>query len=39
MSAINFVRHSDCRWLLLAPPVDWLAGLALHVAQRGHHRV
>ncbi|MEO8309520.1 MAG: hypothetical protein ABI616_15930, partial [Pseudomonadota bacterium] len=27
MSAMNFVLHSDFRWVLLAPAVVWLAGL------------
>lgn len=27
MSAVNFALHSDYRWLLLLPPVAWLAAL------------
>jgi hypothetical protein len=27
MSAVNFALHSDFRWLLLVPPLLWLAGL------------
>ncbi|MEJ5992355.1 hypothetical protein WG902_20305 [Ramlibacter sp. PS3R-8] len=31
MSAVNFVLHSDFRWLLLVPAVLWLMALALMV--------
>lgn len=34
MSAINFDLNSDFRWLLLAPPLVWLASLVLHIARR-----
>lgn len=30
MSAMNFVLHSDFRWLLLAPVVCWSLGLAAY---------
>ena len=34
MSATNFALQSDFKWLLLAPVLVWLAGLAMHVAKR-----
>ena len=34
MSVTNFALDSDFKWLLLAPAVVWLAGLALHVTGR-----
>jgi hypothetical protein len=34
MSAANFTLSSDFRWVLLVPPLVWLAGLVLYVA--GH---
>lgn len=34
MSATNFALDSDFKWLLLAPALVWLAGLALYVAGR-----
>lgn len=33
MSTLNFVLHSDFRWLLLGPALVWLAGLVFYVAQ------
>ena len=33
MSATNFVIGSDFRWVLLAPALLWLAGLALYVRE------
>ena len=30
MSAVNFVLHSDFRWLLLAPPVAWFLALVAY---------
>ena len=33
MSATNFMLHSDFRWLLLAPALLWLAGLACYVQE------
>jgi hypothetical protein len=30
MSAINFVLHSDFRWLLVLPPIRWVGGADLH---------
>jgi hypothetical protein len=35
MSAVNFALHSDFRWLLLVPPLLWLAGLVALAAGRG----
>jgi hypothetical protein len=32
MSAMNFVLHSDFRWVLVAPAVAWLIGVAAYVA-------
>lgn len=34
MSATNFAIHSDFRWLLLAPPLLWVAGPACFVRER-----
>lgn len=34
MSATNFALHSEFKWLLLAPALAWLAGLALYVRER-----
>jgi hypothetical protein len=31
MSAVNFALGSDFRWLLLVPPVTWLAALLLYM--------
>ena len=36
MSATNFVLHSEFEWLLLAPAIAWLAGLALYVTEHSH---
>lgn len=33
MSATNFLLHSDFRWLLLAPVLLWLAGLASYLRE------
>lgn len=33
MSATNFMLGSDFRWVLLAPALLWLAGLALYVRE------
>ncbi len=35
MSAINFALDSDFKWLLLIPVLVWLAGICLHIANRG----
>ncbi len=35
MSATNFALQSDFRWLLLLPALVWLAGLVVHLANRG----
>jgi hypothetical protein len=34
MSATNFALASDFRWLLLVPPLAWLAGLVLFINGR-----
>ena len=34
MSAINFLLHSDFRWLLLLPALLWLLGLACYFRER-----
>ena len=34
MSAINFVLHSDFRWLLLAPALLWFAAVVGYLARR-----
>ena len=34
MSAINFLLHSDFRWLLLLPALLWLVGLACYFRER-----
>jgi hypothetical protein len=34
MSATNFVLRSDFRWVLLIPPLVWLAGLSLYATRR-----
>jgi hypothetical protein len=34
MSAMNFVLHSDFRWLLVVPAVGWAAGVVTYVASR-----
>ena len=34
MSASNFHLQSDFNWLLLVPPLVWLAGLVLHIARQ-----
>jgi hypothetical protein len=34
MSAVNFVLHSDFRWILPVPVVIWFAGIACLVARR-----
>lgn len=34
MSAINFLLHSDFRWLLLLPALLWLLGLACYLKER-----
>ncbi len=34
MSAMNFVLHSDFRWLLAVPAVGWAAGVVTYVASR-----
>ena len=34
MSSMNFVLHSDFRWLLLIPVVLWFGGIACLVARR-----
>ena len=36
MSATNFMLHSEFKWLLLAPAIAWLAGLALYVTEHSH---
>ncbi|MDO8769189.1 MAG: hypothetical protein Q7K57_10865 [Burkholderiaceae bacterium] len=33
MSAINFLLHSDFRWLLLLPALLWLLGLACYLRE------
>jgi hypothetical protein len=33
MSATNFSLHSDFRWLLLLPPLTWLAGFIAYVGR------
>jgi peptidoglycan/LPS O-acetylase OafA/YrhL len=33
MSVVNFVQHSDSRWLLVVPPIGWFIAVALY--QRG----
>ena len=39
MSATNFALHSDFRGLLLLPPLVWLAGLVVYLANRGANSV
>ena len=34
MSAINFLLHSEFRWLLLLPALLWLLGLACYLRER-----
>lgn len=34
MSAINFLLHSDFRWMLLLPALLWLFGLACYLRER-----
>ena len=34
MSLVNFDLHSDFKWVLLAPALIWLSGLALHITDR-----
>ena len=36
MSATNFAIHSEFKWVLLAPALAWLAGLALYVKEDSH---
>jgi hypothetical protein len=31
MSAVNFVLHSDFRWVLLVPPLAWAIALVMPV--------
>ena len=33
MSAVNFVLHSDFRWLLALPPIGWAAAVLLYLAR------
>ena len=33
MSAVNFVLHSDFRWLLVLPPFGWAAAVLLYLAR------
>jgi hypothetical protein len=33
MSAVNFVLHSDFRWLLVLPPIGWAAAVLLYLAR------
>ena len=33
MSAVNFVLHSDFRWLLVLPPIGWAAAVLLYLAK------
>lgn len=32
--ALNFAQHSDFRWLLVVPPLPWLAGLMAPASAR-----
>ena len=32
MSAMNFVLHSDFRWMLVVPALMWIVGVAVYVA-------
>ena len=34
MSTMNFVLHSDFRWVLVVPAVSWAAGVMTYVASR-----
>jgi hypothetical protein len=34
MSAVNFTLHSDFRWLLLAPPLVWIAAVGTYARGR-----
>jgi len=31
MSAVNFALHSDFRWLLVLPPIGWVAAVIPHI--------
>jgi hypothetical protein len=33
MSAVNFVLHSDFRWLLVLPPIGWAAAVLLYLVR------
>jgi len=39
MSAVNFVLHSDFRWLLVLPPIGWAAAVLLYLARDRPPRV